>query len=217
MLRGIWLNKRANEKSFEVHFWSVALTFAIINSTIDNSKSGGVVMSSIDLVILGIVLEKPQSAYDIQKDVEYHHFSRWTKISVPSIYRKVLQLSEKGYLQSDIVKGDKFADKAIYSITDQGRAYFKELMASYAAGPVPLLFDFNVVITNLNKMDKAEALELVSTLRRSIQSSVEANEGYAREFADIPLVGRTIFEQQQLLYRALMEWLDHFEGQFLKE
>ena len=61
-------------------------------------------MSSIDLVILGIVLEKPQSAYDIQKDVEYHHFSRWTKISVPSIYRKVLQMSEKGYLQSDIVK-----------------------------------------------------------------------------------------------------------------
>ncbi len=104
MLRGRWLNKRANEKSFEVHFWSVALTFAIINSTIDNSKGGGVVMSSIDLVILGIVLEKPQSAYDIQKDVEYHHLSRWTKISVPSIYRKVLQLSDKGYLQSDIVK-----------------------------------------------------------------------------------------------------------------
>lgn len=155
-------------------------------------------MSSIDLVILGIVLEKPQSAYDIQKDVEYHHFSRWTKISVPSIYRKVLQLSEKGYLQSNIVKGDKFADKAIYSITDQGRAYFKELMAACAAGPVPLLFDFNVVITNLNKMDKAEALELVSTLRRSIHSSAESNEGYAREFADIPLVGRTIFEQQQL-------------------
>ena len=30
-------------------------------------------MSSIDLVVLGIVLEKPQSAYDIQKDVEYHN------------------------------------------------------------------------------------------------------------------------------------------------
>ena len=56
-------------------------------------KVGGVVMASIDLVILGIVLEKPQSAYEIQKDVEYHHFSRWTKVSVPSIYRKVRQLS----------------------------------------------------------------------------------------------------------------------------
>ena len=90
-------------------------------------------------------------------------------------------------------------------------------MAFYAAGPVPLLFDFNVVITNLNKMDKAEAMELVSTLRQSIQSSAELNEGYAQEFADIPLVGRTIFEQQQLLYDALLEWLNHFEGQFLQE
>lgn len=195
----------------------ILLTFAINNSTIVDSKSGGVVMSSIDLVILGIVLEKPQSAYDIQKDVEYHHFSRWTKISVPSIYRKVLQMSEKGYLQSDIVKGGKFADKAIYSITDKGRVYFKELMAFYATGPVPLLFDFNVVITNLNKMDKAEAMGLVSTLRQSIQSSTELNEGYAQEFADIPLVGRTIFEQQRLLYNALLEWLNHFEGQFLQE
>ena len=85
-------------------------------------------MSTIDLVILGIVSEKPQSAYDIQKDIEYHHLSRWTKISVPSIYRKVLQLSEKGYLQSNIVKGDRFADKAVYSLTDEGRKYFNSLM-----------------------------------------------------------------------------------------
>lgn len=64
-------------------------------------------MSSIDLVILGIVLEKPQSAYDIQKDIEYHNFSRWTKISIPSVYKKVLQLKEKGYLTSasSFVKG----------------------------------------------------------------------------------------------------------------
>ena len=100
------------------------MTFAINNSNIDDSKSGGAIMSSIDLVILGIVLEKPQSAYDIQKDVDYHHFSRWTKISVPSIYRKVIQLNEKGYLNSDIVKGDKFADKVVYSITDKGRSLF---------------------------------------------------------------------------------------------
>ena len=57
-------------------------------------------MSSIDLAILGMVLEEPRSAYDIQKDVEYHHFSRWTKISVPSVYRKVLQLQQQGSMPS---------------------------------------------------------------------------------------------------------------------
>ena len=164
-------------------------------------------MSSIDLVILGIVLEKPQSAYDIQKDVDYHHFSRWTKISVPSIYRKVIQLNEKGYLNSDIVKGDKFADKVVYSITDKGRSYFEQLMDTYASEEVSLIFDFNVVITNLNKMDKEKALDLVKKLRKS-------NEEYAVNYADIPLVGKTIFEQQGLLYQALLEWLDTFESQF---
>ncbi len=171
-------------------------------------------MSSIDLVILGIVLEKPQSAYDIQKDVDYHHLSRWTKISVPSIYRKVVQLNEKGYLQSDIVKGDRFADKAVYSITEKGRAYFEQLMVTYASEPVPLLFDFNVVITNLNKMNKEKALELVAKLRNNIAASAKVNDEYAANYADIPLVGRTVFEQQRLLYRSLLEWLDEFESQY---
>lgn len=171
-------------------------------------------MSSIDLIILGIVIEKPQSAYDIQKDVEYHHFSRWTKISVPSIYRKVLQLNEQGYLKSDIVKGNKFADKAVYSITDKGRSYFEQLMNTYASEKVSLLFDFNVVITNLNKMEKEKALTLIKQLRNNIAISAKANEEYAAEYADIPLVGKTIFEQQRLLYHSLLEWLNAFEIQF---
>ena len=171
-------------------------------------------MSSIDLIILGIVIEKPQSAYDIQKDVEYHHFSRWTKISVPSIYRKVLQLNEQGYLKSDIVKGNKFADKAVYSITDKGRSYFEQLMNTYASEKVSLLFDFNVVITNLNKMEKEKALTLIKQLQNNIAISAKANEEYAVEYADIPLVGKTIFEQQRLLYHSLLEWLNAFEIQF---
>ena len=172
-------------------------------------------MSSIDLVILGIVLEKPQSAYDIQKDVEYHRFSMWTKISVPSIYRKVIQLNEKGYLQSDIVKGERFADKAIYSITDKGKDYFEQLMIEYANQPIPILFDFNVVITNLNKMEKSKALELVVQLRNNIINSQQRNKKYADEFySQLPLVGKAIFDEQQLLYNALLEWFDDFEKQF---
>ena len=84
-------------------------------------------------------------------------------------------------------------------------------MAFLCRWPVPLLFDFNVVITNLNKMDKTEALELVSALRRSIQSSAESNEGHARELQTF-LGWENDLMQQQLLYRALLEWLDHLKA-----
>lgn len=174
-------------------------------------------MSTIDIVILGMVSEKSQSAYDIQKDVEYHHLSRWTKISVPSIYRKVLQLNEDGYLQSNTVPGERSADKVIYSITDKGREYFARLMQHYAAQPVPLCFDFNTVIANLNKLDKPDALELIAKLKESLTASAHTNEAYLAQYASVPLVGRAIIEQQGLLYQTLLAWLDAFREQFEKD
>ena len=162
-------------------------------------------MSSIDLAILGMVLEEPRSAYDIQKDVEYHHFSRWTKISVPSVYRKVLQLQQQG---------DKGAGKAVYAITERGKAYFRELMGRYASQPVPLQFDLNVVVTNLNKLEKEESFQYLDQLRASIQRSAQTAEQQAAAFAQIPLVGRTVFDQQRLVYQALLEWLDGFAEQW---
>lgn len=170
-------------------------------------------MSSIDLVILGIVLERPQSAYDIQKDVAYHQLSRWTRISVPSVYKKVLSLKDKGYLQSTRLPGERAADKAVYAITRAGIAYFEELMDVYVHRPVSFTFDFNVVITNLNKLDSDKALTYVQALRDSVAASAQDNETYAATYADIPLVGRTVFDQQRRLYRALLDWLDAFETQ----
>lgn len=171
-------------------------------------------MSSIDLAILGIVLEKPQSAYDIQKDVDAHHFSHWTRISVPSVYRKVLQLQEKGYLQSQTQKGRRAACKAVYSITPAGRAYFRQQMANYAAQPVPILFDFNVVIANLNKLPQPEALALLTRQRDALAASLEATRLLSEKHASIPLTGQAIFAQQLALYQTLLAWLDDFRNQY---
>ena len=64
-------------------------------------------MSSIDLAILGIVSEREQSAYDIQKDVEYHNFNRWTKISISSVHKKSTFLKRAGVPYKQNSKGRK--------------------------------------------------------------------------------------------------------------
>lgn len=99
----------------------------------------------------------------------------------------------------------------------KGKEYFEKLMFTYASQDVPLLFDFNVVIANLNKVSSNEAIKLIAQLRESIKISAKANEDYAIQYATIPLVGRTIFEQQKLLYNSLLQWLDSFEAQMSKE
>lgn len=171
-------------------------------------------MSSIDLVILGMVAEGPRSAYEIQKDVAYHHLNRWTRVSTPSIYKKVLRLREEGYLQSKTVRGERLSDKAVYTLTGKGRARLEELMQACAAEAVPLQFDFNVLIANLNKLDKPRAAALIGRLRESLNQSAWTNAAQAAAYPELPLTGRAIFDQQQRLYRALLEWLDDFEAQY---
>ncbi len=55
-------------------------------------------MSNIDLVLLGLIKQKSQSAYDIKKNIEYRNIPRWVRISEQSIYKKVLQLNQKNIL-----------------------------------------------------------------------------------------------------------------------
>ena len=57
-------------------------------------------MATIDLIVLGMLKKEELSAYDIQKLVEYRNISKWVKISTPSIYKKVIQLEQKGLISS---------------------------------------------------------------------------------------------------------------------
>jgi len=83
-------------------------------------------MATIDLIVLGILKKEPMSAYDIQKLVEYRNISKWVKISTPSIYKKAIQLEEKGLIRGEIVKEGKMPEKVIYSLTDAGEAEIEE-------------------------------------------------------------------------------------------
>ena len=85
-------------------------------------------MSNIDLVLLGLIKQKSQSAYDIKKNTEYRNIPRWVRISEQSIYKKVLQLESKEYIVSHKEKEGNMPDKAVYTITDKGNDYFNKLM-----------------------------------------------------------------------------------------
>ncbi len=82
---------------------------------------------------------------------------------------------------------------------------------------VAFLFDFNIVITNMNKISKTEADVLFHKLHNNIKNAALKNAALATKYADIPLVGRAIFQQQQLLYQALLDWLISFKAEFAEE
>jgi len=164
------------------------------------------VVSSIDLILLGMVYDQPRSAYDIQKHVEYRNLSHWVKISSPSVYKKLRVLEQKGYLMTKRQREGNMPEKSIYSLTREGRKYFHELMHEISAQPFEILFDFNAVVVSLNKVDKEEALECVQRIAQSLQDTRTYLSMQRDAKKEIPYVGRSILEQQLSVCETLLTW-----------
>ena len=167
-------------------------------------------MATIDLIVLGILEKEPMSAYDIQKLVEYRNISKWVKISTPSIYKKAIQLEEKGLIRSEIVKEGKMPEKAIYSLTEAGEAEFERLMFEIAAKPINIFLDFNAVIVNLEslppekqKTSIAEIEENVSVLKSYLEDNIREKENEP----SIPATGMAVLRQQYVLVEAIQTWI----------
>ena len=144
-------------------------------------------MATIDLIVLGMLKKEPLSAYDLQKLVEYRNISKWVKISTPSIYKKVIQLEEKGYISSHIEREGKMPEKSVYSLTEKGKQQFEKLCK-----PINIFLDFNAVIVNLDSMPRERQQECLDNIESSMEvlkKYLEENIALKKSKEDIPVTG----------------------------
>lgn len=175
-------------------------------------------MATIDLIVLGILKKESMSAYDIQKLVEYRNISKWVKISTPSIYKKVIQLEEKGYITSTQVKEGKMPEKAVYTLTDSGKSQFEKLMIEISLKPIHIFLDFNAVIVNLDGLSRENQKVCLANIEdniKTLKSYLEENENLKKNAPEIPETGMAVLEQQLILIQAIETWIasmkEHFD------
>ncbi len=167
-------------------------------------------MAAIDLIVLGMLKKESMSAYEIQKLVEYRNISKWVKISTPSIYKKAIQLEEKGLIKAEIVKEGKMPEKAVYSLTETGEQEFERLMFEIAAKPIHIFLDFNAVIVNLDSLSpdsRAVCIDQISMNVSSLKSYLEENLREKETIPEIPETGMAVLRQQLVLADAIEKWI----------
>ena len=175
-------------------------------------------MATIDLIVLGMLKRESLSAYDIQKPVEYRNISKWVKISTPSIYKKVIQLEEKGLITSRTEKEGKMPEKAVYSLTDAGNEEFEKLMLEISCKPINIFLDFNAVIVNLESMEKEQQRECLDNIESNInvlKSYLEENVDLKENAPDVPATGMAGLHQQFRLVQAIEEWIRALKEELL--
>lgn len=168
-------------------------------------------MSTIDLIVLGMLEKESLSAYDIQKLVEYRNISKWVKISTPSIYKKVIQLEEKGLVQKTLVKENKMNEKAVYSLTSEGKEQMKKLMLEISMKPIDIFLDMNAVIVNLEALSKEEQEYCLINIEKNIKIRKQALTENMESKMDIPNISsaaKQVLQQQYVLTEAIENWID---------
>lgn len=167
-------------------------------------------MATIDLIVLGMLKREAMSAYDLQKLVEYRNISKWVKISTPSIYKKVIQLEQKGYIKSRIEKEGRMPEKAVYSLTKSGEKEFEKLMLETSNKPINIFLDLNAVIVNLECMSKSEqtkCLDNIESNMKTLKAYLEENLSLKENNKDVPEIGFAVLQQQYILAQSIEKWL----------
>lgn len=167
-------------------------------------------MATIDLIVLGMLKREAMSAYDLQKLVEYRNISKWVKISTPSIYKKVIQLEQKGYIKSRIEKEGRMPEKAVYSLTKSGEKEFEKLMLETSNKPINIFLDLNAVIVNLECMSKSEqtkCLDNIESNMKTLKAYLEENLSLKENNKDVPEIGFAVLQQQYILAQSIENWL----------
>ena len=174
-------------------------------------------MATIDLIVLGMLKKQSLSAYDIQKLVEYRNISKWVKISTPSIYKKVIQLEEKGLLQSVSVRENNMPEKAVYSLTDSGEEEFVRLMGELSTQPIRMFLDFNAVIVNLDSVPLDMQKACIANIEKNIQDLkvyLEENLREKENAPEVPEIGMAVLRQQFVLAKTIETWIEELKKRF---
>lgn len=171
-------------------------------------------MSTVDLTLLGILMNKPLNAYEIKKKLEYMHIQRWTKISSPAVYKNLVNLHSRGYLDAETVREGEMPEKTIYTVNEKGKQHFHSLMEKLCQNPGTVYIEFTTLIAQLNKLEKSEALRMLTELEENLTLSLDSLRAAQRGREELP-EANAIIGLYTDMYELFCSWVRKYREQFL--
>ena len=113
-------------------------------------------LTNPELVIVGLVAEKPQYGYQIEQLILQRGMREWTAIGFSSIYYILNKLEDRGLLVSEKRMEGERPVRKIYTLTDSGRSEYREAARIRLTSPHPRSDDFHIGLANLLALDREE-------------------------------------------------------------
>ena len=103
-------------------------------------------------------------------------------------------------------------EKTVYSITADGKKYFQKLMLDISNDFEYFFFNFNAVISNIDKVDKQLALKYLGNINTNINKyTAEFNKSYRSRRNKISYYAKAILDLYYKIFnKVLVSWIKDF-------
>jgi len=160
-----------------------------------------------DLLVLGLLLDRPMHGYEISQMVKAEGVTTWFNISTPAIYYSLNKLRRLGLISETRTRGGG-AEKSVYHLTERGREEFFAGMEEVLASEEPVRFEYDLGIFLLNKLPQERALALLEKRLAFLRRwGATLDEALERDRAAGEPLRVAILEHAAACARMETEWL----------
>ena len=171
-------------------------------------------MTEIEVIILGLINERPRYGYEIEELIAERGIREWTRIAFSSIYYILKRLDKAGLVTWEFAEAKAGAAKKVYRISKKGREALKENIIRILSTP-----DFSGSIlpglANLPAISKQEALLALGKYKRAQEQKLE--ELIKKKQGAPVLHVVAMFDYGIGLLKAEIDWLDDFIDSLKKQ
>lgn len=159
-----------------------------------------------ELVVLGLIIERPQHGYDIEQVIERRGIRQWTEIGFSSIYYLLAKLARRGLIHSTDT-GTTSKSRRVFHATDLGRQVATRSALAYIQQPRPVAHPLLAGVSNLRLLPKRQYTRALRDRLTQVEERIAAVKQAEAAQAPLPLPAREVFSYSLSLLEAEREWL----------
>jgi DNA-binding PadR family transcriptional regulator len=163
-------------------------------------------LTPAELTVLGLIIERPQHGYDLERVIEQRGIRQWTDIGFSSIYYLLVKLEGRGLLHTpEAPAGAK--SRRVFHATAEGREAAARAALAFVAEPRPVPNPLLVGIANLPLFPGREYIQALRTRLARLDARIVAVQAAEQAQAPLPPAARDVFSYSLSLLEAERQWL----------
>ena len=159
-----------------------------------------------ELIVLGLIIERPQHGYDLEQIIERRGIRQWTEIGFSSIYYLLAKLDRRGLIHAPDAPAAA-TSRRVFHATASGRQVAARTAFALIAELRPVANPLLVGVSNLSLLSQQEYARALRDRLAHVDSRIAAVTGAAAAQAPLALPAREVFSHSLSLLEAERSWL----------